>query len=287
MKERKTVQIGPHTIGDYYPTAVVAELGVNHLGKFDIAKEMITKAHQSGAHILKFQTYRAEDRYDPVNNPKGKEFIKLLSEWEFPRDQDKELWDYAKSLGATVMTSPFDEDSVKFAEEMGCEGYKVAAFEVVNHKLMKAIAETKKPVVMSRGMCTMEDLHTTAEIFEKSGSPYVILHCISSYPLEKKDSHLKMIHSLRNEFECPIGHSDHTPGTAIPPLAVAAGANMIEKHFTVTPKYRLSDNFFSITPDELEEIVFKVKQVDSWMGRGDITVIEPEKFMKTFRRHTS
>lgn len=284
--KRKTVTIGNHTVGDGHPVCIVAELGVNHLGDFNRAKEMIRAAHEAGADLLKFHTYIAEKRYDRQSNPKADEFIENLARWEFPRDKDTQLWEYAKSLGAAVFTSAFDESSVDFAEEMGTEAYKLAAFEVVNHRLVRAIAGKGKPVVISRGMASDEELRSAIGILEENGAPYIILHCISSYPLQKKDSHIRMIHTLREKYDCPIGHSDHTHGTEIPPLAVAAGANMIEKHFTTTPKRRESDNFFSVTPEDLREMIWKIRQVEQYLGSGDIINIDTEEYMLPFRRVT-
>jgi len=286
VKTRKTVKIGDLVIGDGHPVCIVAELGVNHLGDFDRAKEMIHAAHEAGADLLKFQTYIAEKRYNRETNPKGDEFIKRLSKWEFPREKEAQLWEYAKSLGATVFTSAFDVDSVQFAEEVGTVAYKLAAFEIVNHVLVRAVAEKGKPVVFSRGMAGDDEIRSTIRILDEYNVPYIILHCISSYPLQKKDSNLRMIHSLRMKYDCPIGHSDHTPGSDIPPLAVAAGANMIEKHFTINPKLRESDNPFSVTPEELQEMIWKVRQVERYMGRGDIVKIEAEDYMWSFRRVT-
>lgn len=286
MQKRKDVKIGNLAIGDGHPVAVTAELGVNHLGDFDRAKEMIKAAHHAGADLLKFQTYISSKRYDPNTNPRGASFIETLSKWEFPRDKEAKLWEYASKLGSRVFTSPFDEESLEFAESMGSLAYKLAAFEVVNRKLIRAIAKTKKPVVISRGMASDDEINEAIAILKKHDSPYIILHCISSYPLQKVDSHLRMIHALREKYDCPIGHSDHTAGVEIPPLAVAAGANMIEKHFTVSPKRRESDNFFSITADELEDMIWRIRQVEKYMGRGDIIKIGTEEYMWPFRRHT-
>ncbi len=286
MKQRKTARIGDVAVGDGSPVAVVAELGVNHLGDFGRMKEMIAAAHEAGADLLKFQTYIAEKRYDPVANPKGAKFISLLKAWEFTRDQEAELWEYAHKLGARVFTSPFDEDSLDFADQMGSLAYKVAAFEVVNLKLMRAIARKGKPVVFSRGMASDREVERLMRLLDEHGCPYIILHTVSSYPLEKKDSHLRVIHALRAKYDCPVGHSDHTWGTEIPPLAVAAGANMIEKHFTVAPKLRESDNFFSVTPEDLRDMIHKIRQVESYMGRGDIVRVPTEDFMWDFRRYS-
>lgn len=285
-RKRKSVKISSYIVGDGHPAPIVAELGVNHLGDFGRMKEMIDAAHEGGADLLKFQTYIAEKRYDPVANPKGQAFIDLLAKWQFARDQEAKLWEYANSLGATVFTSPFDEDSVEFSDELGSVAYKLAAFEVVNLKLVRAIAQKGKPVILSRGMTNKTELDACLRILDDHDVPYVILHTISSYPLRTKDSHLSMIHTLRELYSCPVGHSDHTPGTRVPPLAIAAGANMIEKHFTVNPKLRESDNFFSITKDDLQRIVFEVRETESILGRPDMVKIDTEDYMWDFRRHT-
>ena len=285
MKKRRSVPIANLVVGGGQPVCIVAELGVNHLGDFDLAKEMIQAAHEAGADLLKFQTYTADERYDSKRNPRGPQFIEMLRRWQFSREEEARLWEYARSLGATVFTSAFDPASVDFAEEMGSAAYKLAAFEVVNHELVRAAASKGKAIIFSRGMASLEEIDAVVEICEEAGAPCIILHTISSYPLEKKDSHLQMIHVLRDRYSWPVGHSDHTPGVVIPPLAVAAGAQMIEKHFTITPKRRESDNFFSITPEELKELVFKVRQVETWMGE-EIVKIPTEEYMWDFRRAT-
>jgi N,N'-diacetyllegionaminate synthase len=284
---RRTAQLGPVTVGDGHPVSVVAELGVNHLGDSGRMVEMIDQAVAAGAHLLKFQTYRAEARYDRDTNPKADQFIANLARWEFTRDQEARLWEHAQAQGAVVFTSPFDADSAAFAVEMGSVGFKLAAFEVVNHALVRALASFGKPVVISRGMTSFEELDACVQILEQGGCEVVLLHCVSSYPLLKRDSNLGMIHSLRQRYDWPVGHSDHTRGCDIPPLAVAAGASMIEKHFTVNPKLRESDNPFSITPDELREILFRVRQVELYLGDGEIETIEAEAYMRDFRRPTN
>ena len=284
MSQRKQAPIGDLIVGDGHPVTIVAELGVNHLGDFGRMKEMIAAAVEAGADLLKFQTYIAEKRYDTATNPKAAQFIQWLATWQFSRDHEAELWQYAQKLGARVFTSPFDEDSVDFADSLGTLAFKLAAFEVVNLKLVRAMASKGKTIVFSRGMVSDEEIGRATAIMEDNGCPYVILHTISSYPLEKKDSHLNMIPALRAKYDCPVGHSDHTLGTDIPPLAVAAGANMIEKHFTVAPKLRESDNFFSMTKEDLKEMIFKVRQVETYMGRGDIVKVHTEEFMWDFRR---
>lgn len=287
MSTRKSVQLGSVNVGDEHPVAIVAELGVNHLGDYGRMVEMIDQSVEAGAHLLKFQTYTAESRYDRTTNPKANMFIDNLARWEFTREEEARLWQHAKGQGAVVFTSPFDADSASFAVEMGTVGFKLAAFEVVNHELVRAIASHGLPVSISRGMTSFEELDACVKILEDGGCEVVILHCVSSYPLMKRDSNVRMIHTLRDRYDWPIGHSDHTRGCDIPPLAVAAGASMIEKHFTINPKLRESDNPFSVTPDELREILFRVEQVTGYLGDGNIEMIEAEQYMRDFRRKSA
>jgi N,N'-diacetyllegionaminate synthase len=284
MNTRKAIQLGPVPVGDEHPVAIVAELGVNHLGDYGRMIEMIDQSVEAGADLLKFQTYTAETRYDRNTNSKANMFIENLARWEFTREEEARLWQHAQDQGAVVFTSPFDADSAAFAVEMGTVGFKLAAFEVVNHELVRAMAAFGLPVSISRGMTSFEELDACVRILEEGNCEVVILHCVSSYPLMKRDSNLRMIHTLRDRYEWPIGHSDHTRGCDIPVLAAAAGASMIEKHFTINPKLRESDNPFSVTPDELREIVFRVRQVETYLGDGDIETIEAETYMREFRR---
>lgn len=283
---RKSVKIGNLDVGDKAPIRLIAELGVNHLGDYGRMIEMIDAAIESGADLLKFQTYKADLRYDSIKNPKGKEFIKLLAKWQFDEKTEEKIWDYANSKGGKIFTSPFDESSVTLGERFGSLAYKVPAFEIVNTKLLTAISNTRKPVIISRGMATMKETKIAVDLFQKKNVDVILLHCISSYPTMHNDSNLWMIHTLREKFNIPIGHSDHTRGVDVPMLAVAAGARIIEKHFTINPKLRESDNPFSITPDELRTMRFNVDNVDRFMGQKEISFIDAEKYMSDFRRYS-
>ena len=163
------------------------------------------------------------------------------------------MWNVAKSLGAEVFTSVYELKSIEFTEKMGTIGYKIAAFEMKNKPLLKEVIKTKKPIIISCRMTNLDEIGDLVNFLMKTKLT-MFYHVVSSYPLEERHSYLNKINILKNKFNCPIGHSDHTPGTSIPPLAVAAGAQIIEKHFTINPKHRLSDNFFSVTEDQVRKI---------------------------------
>ena len=280
---RKKVSLGSKTIGDNERVPFIAEIGVNHLGKIDTALELVRSAVRAGSDFLKFQTYIAEDRYDK-KNPRYKEFTTLLKEWQLSRDEEIEMWKLAKDLGAEVFTSVYELKSIEFAEKMETIGYKIAAFEMRNKPLLKEVIKTKKPMIISCGMTNLNEINDLTNYLNENNTSFILLHVISSYPLEERHSYLSKINILKNKFSCPIGHSDHTPGSLIPPLAVAAGAQIIEKHFTINPKYRLSDNFFSVTEEQVKKIKLDLEWSFQATYSPSFEKYDPEKYMRDFKK---
>ena len=281
--KRQKINIADVTIGDGCKVPFIAEIGVNHLGDFERAKKMVDGAIDGGAEFIKFQTYVAEKRYDK-KNPKYDEFTNLVKKWQFTKSVEKDLWTYAQKKGARVLTSVYDEESVEFANSLGTLAFKVAAFEISNKKLIKKIIDFKKPIIVSCGMTNFDEIDKLVSLLEANKSEYILLHTVSSYPLEEKNSNLLKIRKLRERYNCPIGHSDHTAGTNIPILAAAVGANIIEKHFTDNPKHRLSDNFFSITKDQLKKIKFDLDYFYNVFYSPTFEKDDPEKFMRDFKK---
>ena len=266
---KKIVAIEDIEIGYKRKIPIIAEIGVNHLGDINRAKKMVDLANEGGADLIKFQTYVAERRYDLKKNPRAKQFIEWTKKWQLSEDEEFELWEYAKKQKAKIFTSVYDYETVEFAERLGTPAYKIAAFEITNKKLIERIIKTKKPVIISCGMTNIDEIKKVIKPFEDNNIDIVLLHTVSSYPLEKIHSNLQKIYELKENFDHPVGHSDHTHGTEIPPLAVACGAQIIEKHFTDSPKLRDSDNFFSITKHDLLEIKFKVNNVFEYIYSPD------------------
>ena len=281
---RKVVSLDGIDVGFGRRVPIIAEIGVNHLGSLDRAKNMVDLANQGGADFIKFQTYVAERRYDLNKNPKAAEFIELTKKWQLKKNEEIELWEYARKKKAKVFTSIYDEKTVDFAEELNNPIYKVAAFEITNKKLINRIIKTRKPLIISCGMTNILEIKKTVKPLDDNGIDYILLHTVSSYPLQKIHSNLKKIYELLENFDCPIGHSDHTPGTDIPSLAVSAGAQIIEKHFTDNPKHRSSDNFFSITKEEITIIRFNLDLIHKYIHSPDFEKNNPEEFMRSFRK---
>ena len=283
---RKKVEFGSKIIGENERIPFIAEIGVNHLGKIKNALDLVESSVRAGSDFLKFQTYIAEDRYDK-NNPRYKEFTSLLKDWQLSRDEEVEMWNFAKSIGAEVFSSVYELKSIEFTEKMGTIGYKIAAFEMKNIPLLTEVIKTKKPIIISCGMTNLDEISNLVNFLDENQANYILLHVVSSYPLEEKHSYLNKINLLKNKFNCPIGHSDHTPGTLIPPLAVAAGAQIIEKHFTINPKYRLSDNFFSVTEDQVKKIKLDLEWAYQATYSPSFDESNPEKFMRDFKKNIS
>jgi sialic acid synthase SpsE len=283
LRPKKKINFGSKVVGEGEKIPFIAELGVNHLGNQNNAIKLIDAAIEAGSDFLKFQTYEAKKRYDK-KNPKYEEFTKLVSEWQLSKIEEKEVWQHAKSKGAEIFTSVYDVDSVSFAEELGTIGYKIAAFEMQNMPLLKEVVITNKPLIISCGMTNYAEIQKLVEFLDKKNSNYILLHTVSSYPLEEPYSNLKKIRNLIELFDCPVGHSDHTPGTFIPTIAAACGAQIIEKHFTIDPKNRLSDNFFSVTKDQVKEIKFNLEKVYNIIYSPNFEKNDPEKYMKDFKK---
>ena len=277
----KTVKIGNISVGEKNLPPFIAEIGVNHLGDIGRMKNMIDLAIEAKSDFLKFQTYNADTRYDKKNNPKAEEFTELVKNWQFSKSEEKKIWNYANSKGAKVFTSVYDLDCVDFAFDLGTVAYKIASFEITNLKLIKKISQKNLPVIISCGMASYSEIDQCTKILDDNGIQHILLHCVSSYPLEKKFSNLIKIMNLDKKYDCPIGHSDHTFGTEVVGYAIAAGAKIIEKHFTDNIKFRLSDNFFSVTYDEVIEIKNIIKKIHTYLHNFDDT---NEYFMKNFKK---
>jgi N,N'-diacetyllegionaminate synthase len=283
---RNKVKFGSKVVGDNEKVPFIAEIGVNHLGKIKNALKLVESSVRAGSDFLKFQTYIAEDRYDK-KNPRYKEFTSLLKEWQLSRDEEIEMWNFAKSIGGEVFTSVYELKSIEFTEKMGTIGYKIAAFEMKNKPLLLEVIRTKKPIIISCGMTNLGEIQELVNFLSENDAQYILLHVVSSYPLEERHSYLSKINILKEKFNCPIGHSDHTPGTLIPPLAVAAGAQIIEKHFTINPKYRLSDNFFSVTEDQVKRIKLDLEWAFQATYSPSFEKSDPEKYMRDFKKNIS
>ena len=276
MKEK--IQIGNQNIGKDSPIFIIAEVGINHNGDMKTAFDLIDKAKWAGASAVKFQTYITEKRVaddSPIFN--------ILKQCELSFDQQKELFDYANSKNIIAFSTPFDSESVEFLSEINSPCFKVASFDLVNTHLLKVIAKQKKPVIISRGMANMEEIDIAMNIL--NNIPSVLLHCISAYPVPNVSSlNLSTIAALEERYQSIIGYSDHTLDIEASQFAVACGAKVIEKHFTLSQTMEGPDHVISSDPKQLRELIERCKLVNEMMGNPAWESIEVEQEILQYRR---
>ena len=269
-------KINGRAIGREYAPYIIAELSANHCGSIDSAKLAITVAKENGASAVKIQTYTPDtmtiDSEKPdfkINNGlwKGYTLYDLYKEAHTPFEWHKELFDFAKEKDITLFSSPFDETAVDLLQDLGAPAYKIASFELVDLPLIKRAAECAKPLLMSTGMASLDEVREALNVALKYGCGDVLLfHCISSYPTPVTDSNLKNIEYLRSEFGIEVGLSDHTMSNLASTISIGLGAAAIEKHFKPSDDTIGPDSSFSITPNQLSLLVNDCN--DAWRAIG-------------------
>ncbi len=261
-------------------TYIIAEIGINHRGDIEVAKQLIDSAVRSGVDAVKFQTYLTEKRA-----PKGnKEVFQTLKSLELPFEAFKELKDYTKQYDVDFFSTPFDKESVEYLESIDMDIYKIASFDVVNHKLLQTVAKTGKPVIMSVGMSNLDEIEDAYNILKEGTDSVGILHCISSYPTMEKDSNLSNIYKIQEKYDCIVGQSDHTNDIKVPIYAAAAGAQILEKHFKIDEEFECIDSPVSITETQMKGLVEEVRGLEKIFGDENFGLREAEKGIEIFRR---
>lgn len=269
---KKKVKIGKKTIGEGHSTYIIAEIGSNHNGDIKTAKKMIDKAANAGVDAVKFQTFKAEKLYSK-NTPKFSKDdmlpFDLIKSIEMPRNWHKKLKEHTEKKGLHFISSPFDFEAVDELDEVGVPAFKIASFELVDLELLKHIAKKGKPIILSTGLADIEEIKEALKaIRSQKNDDIVLLHCNSLYPTPADVVNLNAINTMSNVFKIPIGFSDHTIGIHIPVAAVAKGAKVIEKHFTLDRKMKGPDHHFAIEPDELKQMVQEIREVEKAFGTG-------------------
>lgn len=272
------VEIAGRHIGPGEPCFVIAEAGVNHNGSIGLARRLIDAAATAGADAVKFQTFRA-DRLATASAPKaeyqrrgldaeGSQF-EMLRRLELPENAYPGLIDYCSERGILFLSSPFDELSADFLEGLGVEAFKIPSGELTNLPFLGHVARKGKPLILSTGMSTLEEVETAVEVVRGGGNPaMVLLHCVSNYPARPEDVNLRAMATMRTAFHVPVGYSDHTEGDEISIAAVASGAAVLEKHFTLDRSLPGPDHQASLEPCELTKLVRRIRAVERAMGDG-------------------
>lgn len=258
---------------------IIAEAGVNHNGSMELAKRMIEQAKDAGADYIKFQTFQPEklvSRYaDKAEYQKettgGQESqLDMLKKLALTQENFIELKEYCGKVGIGFLSTPFDLDSIEFLEKLGMDFWKIPSGEITNLPYLIWIAQTGRPIVMSTGMCGMEEIAEALTWLKKSGAGEItLLHCNTQYPTPMGDVNLRAMDVLRQRFHLPVGYSDHTQGIEVPIGAAALGAVVLEKHFTLDKSMEGPDHRASLEPGELKAMVSAVRNIEKALGNAD------------------
>lgn len=273
MKEK--IKIGNKFVGKNEPCFIIAEAGSNHDGKMEQAKRLIDIAAQSGADAVKFQLFKAE-----ILLPTGHPAFDIVKKNEFPRQWLKELNDYAVKKGIIFLAAPFDKEAVDLLCDINVVAFKLASSEVTNLPLLRYAAAKKKPIILSTAMSNVADIYEALETIYSSGNDdVVLLQCTALYPTEPRQVNLRAMDTLRESFHQPAGFSDHTLGILMPPVAVARGACVIEKHFTIDRKLSGPDHGYALEPNELAQMVRDIRTVEQSLGVPVKKMLPEEKVL--------
>jgi pseudaminic acid synthase len=289
------ISINNRKIGPNYPVYIVAEMSANHNQNFDIAVNTIRAAKEAGADAVKLQTYTADTLTIDADNEyfqirqgtpwDGKTLYKLYQEAYTPWDWQPKLKEIANNMGLVLFSTPFDTTSVDFLEKIDVPAYKVASFELVDLQLIEYIASKGKPIIMSTGMATYEEIADAVAAARNAGATEIaLLKCTSAYPAKAEEMNLRIIPYLAETFNVVTGLSDHTLEAAIPVASVALGASIIEKHFILQRSLGGPDATFSLEPHEFREMVKSVRAAEKALGTVTFGPTDDEVKSKVFRR---
>jgi pseudaminic acid synthase len=289
------IEINGRRIGPGYPIYVVAEISANHERDFDQAVKLVHAAKRAGANAVKLQTYtpdtltiQSEQKYFRIDGGTlwdGRTLHDLYKGAYMPWEWQPQLKAIAEDLSLDLFSTAFDPSAVDFLEEMGVPVHKIASFEIVDIPLIEKIGRTRKPLILSTGMATLEEIREAIEAARLAGAPQMaLLKCTSAYPAPSEEMNLKTIPHLAETFKVPIGLSDHTLGVVVPSLAVALGACIIEKHFTLTREIPGPDNAFSLEPGEFKTMVDSIRVAEKALGGVHYGMTEQESKSLVFRR---
>lgn len=274
----QNVTLGKKIVGSDSPCYIIAEAGINHNGEIRLAKKLVKASAKAGADAVKFQTFSTASiasknarkaPYQKKTSNAAETQYEMLKRLELSRDAFCTLADYAAGCGIEFLSSPFDLESADFLDSIGIAAFKIPSGELTNMPLLEKIGGFKKPVILSTGMASMNEIREGIDTLKRSGAnDIILLHCVTGYPVPLESVNLRMIQTLGREFGLLIGFSDHTTGITAAPLARALGACIIEKHFTLDRHLPGPDHQASLEPGELSELITQVRLAEAAMGDG-------------------
>lgn len=280
------VEIAGRKLGPGHPCFIIAEAGVNHNGDLDMARRLVDVAVESGADAVKFQTFKA-DRLVTLEAPKAEYQMSttdatesqfdMLQRLELSPEMHRSLWEYCQERNILFLSSPFDEQSADLLAELDVPAFKIPSGEITNLPYLRHIARKGKPMIVSTGMANLAEVEQAVNTIEAADNvEFVLLHCVSNYPTAPADVNLRAMETMATAFGVPVGYSDHTPGIAVTLAAVAQGACIIEKHFTLDRNLPGPDHLASLEPYELAAMVEGIRTVEAALGHGRKEPAAPE-----------
>ncbi len=290
----KEILLGNRKVGGENPAYIIAEMSANHAGNINYAKEIIHAAKESGADCIKIQTYTPDTMTIDCSNSyfqitdgtwKGENLYSLYQKAYTPWEWQAELKEEAEKIGIAFFSTPFDKSSVDFLEDMGMDFYKVASFEMVDIPFLEYVASKGKPMIVSAGMGTIEEIEDVKKaVYGQGNEQLILLKCSSAYPANPAEMNLRTIMDMRERFDVPVGLSDHSLGSMSAVTAVAMGASVIEKHFCISREIENPDASFSMTPEEFSSMVKDIRMTETALGKVSYGAAKQEESSIVFRR---
>lgn len=273
-----TIEINDKKIGIDQPVFIIAEAGVNHNGNIEIAKRLIDVANKAGADAIKFQSFKAEKvasgiaskaDYQKQNTDANQSQLEMIKGLELSVEDHYLLQSYTKQQGILFLSTPFDKESTDLLEDMAIPAFKISSGEITNWSFLDYVASKNKPMILSTGMSFLSEVDEAVRVIHQAGcNNLILLHCVSNYPAAVANTNLRAMETLATAFKVPVGYSDHTPGIEVALAAVALGACVIEKHFTLDKNLPGPDHKASLDPDELQALVTGIRTVEQALGNG-------------------
>jgi N,N'-diacetyllegionaminate synthase len=274
----QAIRIGNKSVGPQQPVFVIAEAGVNHNGDLAMARALIDVAVEAGADAVKFQTFHADllatadapkAEYQLQTTGDGESQLEMLRRLELTSEAHRELQFHCHERGIIFLSTPFDEAAVDLLDELGVPAFKISSGDLTNSPLLEHVAQKGKPVILSTGMAELSEVIEAVSVLNAAGCENpVLLHCVSNYPADPADVNLRAMQTMRAAFDVPVGFSDHTTGIDISLAAVALGACVIEKHFTLGRTLPGPDHRASLEPAELRQLIQAIRRVETALGDG-------------------
>ena len=270
-------------------TLIIAEAGVNHNGSLEMAKTLVEKAAEAGVDYVKFQTFKSEKlvsrhatkaEYQKANTDGEDSQLKMLQQLELSHNDHLQLIEHCNRCGVNFLSTAFDLDSIDFLASLNLDLWKIPSGEITNLPYLRRIAQKGERVIMSTGMCTLDDIEAALNILISNGTPrenITLLHCNTEYPTPWSDVNLRAMHDIAQRFNLAVGYSDHTQGIEVPIAAVALGATVIEKHFTLDNNLPGPDHKASLNPQQLKEMVTAIRHIELSLGDGVKQISESER----------